>query len=404
MPPGREPTPGRAATLERGSIGSMARGGNLVPEADVTAMFEAIVPVYDRLNTLMTLGADARWRRLAAEAARLERGDGALDAACGTGKLARLLAERVGPFGRVEAVDLAPAMVARAAQEHRAFVQLTFQVANVLALPFEAGDFDAATIAFGLRNLADFEAGFSELARVVRPGGRVVCLELSLPPHRALARLYQATFRRTAPLAAALAGGPRGAYRYLPASLEGFPDAEALAATMRSAGLAEVSFRRLAGGAVALHVGRVGGGRSDGSGRSRRLWLGGEGRVDNRFSLDRDRPVGGQEGFSAEVLRVEVEDLRHQLDGSLAAPGVEGAGDPGCLVGSFVGGFVGIGTTQQAPHERVPGDARAQPHEEEPPAPGVVHRREYRRAPGDPSASPQGRAGSRDPTAGILRG
>jgi len=379
----------------------MARGGNLVPEADVTAMFEAIVPVYDRLNTLMTLGADARWRRLAAEAAGLERGDGALDAACGTGKLARLLAERVGPFGRVRAVDLAPAMVARAAQEHRAFVQLTFQVANVLALPFEAGDFDAATIAFGLRNLADFEAGFSELARVVRPGGRVVCLELSLPPHRALARLYHATFRRTAPLAAALAGGPRDAYRYLPASLDGFPDAEALAATMRSAGLAEVSFRRLAGGAVALHVGRVGSGRSGGS---RRLWLRGERRVDDRFGLDRDRPVGGQEGLSAEVLRVEIEDLRHQLDGSLAAPGVEGAGDPGRLVGPFVGGFVGIGATQHAPHERVPGDARAQPHEEEPPAPGVVHRREYRRAPGDPSASPQAPAGSRDPTAGILRG
>jgi len=379
----------------------MARGGNLVPEADVTSMFEAIVPVYDRLNTLMTLGADARWRRLAAEAAGLERGDGALDAACGTGKLARLLAERVGPFGRVEAVDLAPAMVARAAQEHRAFVQLTFQVANVLALPFEAGDFDAATIAFGLRNLADFEAGFSELARVVRPGGRVVCLELSLPPHRALARLYHATFRRTAPLAAALAGGPRDAYRYLPASLDGFPDAEALAATMRSAGLAEVSFRRLAGGAVALHVGRVGSGRSGGS---RRLWLGSKGRVDDRFGLDRDRPVGGQEGLSAEVLGVEVEDLRHQLDGSLAAPGVEGAGDPGRLVGPFVGGLVGIGAMQHAPHERIPGDARAQPHEEEPPAPGVVHRREYRRAPGHPSASPQGRAGSRDPTAGILRG
>ena len=235
----------------------MARDGNPVPEADVRAMFEAIVPVYDRLNTLMTLGADGRWRRLAAAATGLGPGESALDAACGTGKLARLLAERVGPFGRIEAVDLAPAMVARAAALQRGWVQLHFQVANVLEMPFPDGTFDAATIAFGLRNLADFRAGFRELGRVVRPGGRVVCLELSLPPQRALARLYRATFRRSAPLAAALVRAPRDAYRYLPASLEGFPDAEALAATMTSAGLTEVRFRRLAGGAVALHVGRA---------------------------------------------------------------------------------------------------------------------------------------------------
>ena len=122
---------------------------------------------------------------------------------------------------------------------------------------FAAAEFDAATIAFGLRNLADFEAGFRELARVVRPGGRVVCLELSTPARSAAwGRLFRATFSRLAPLAAS-AFGHGATYRYLPSSLEGFPDAPALAGDMGRAGLTEVSFRRLALGAVALHVGRV---------------------------------------------------------------------------------------------------------------------------------------------------
>ncbi|MFI5261787.1 MAG: ubiquinone/menaquinone biosynthesis methyltransferase [Candidatus Limnocylindrales bacterium] len=235
----------------------MARSGNDVPAADVTGMFDTIAPVYDRLNTLMTAGADERWRRLAAEAAGLEPGDAALDVACGTGRLAIRLARAVGPFGRVEAVDLSPVMVSRAAAAHRDHVQLHFALADALALPFPPGMFDAATIAFGLRNLADFRAGLAEMARVVRPGGRVVCLELSWPPSRVVAGAYRATFRRSAPLLAALVGGPVEAYRYLPASLEGFPDADAVGATMRSAGLADVRFRRLALGAVALHVGRV---------------------------------------------------------------------------------------------------------------------------------------------------
>jgi demethylmenaquinone methyltransferase / 2-methoxy-6-polyprenyl-1,4-benzoquinol methylase len=235
----------------------MARTGNRVPEPDVTAMFDTIAPVYDRVNTLMTAGSDERWRHLAAEAAELQSGGAALDVACGTGRLAVKLARAVGPFGRVEAVDLSPAMVARATADHRAYVQLRFSVANALALPFEAGAFDAATIAFGLRNLADFQRGFAEMARVVRPGGRVVCLELSLPRSRTVAMAYHATFRRSAPLMAALVGGSPEAYRYLPASLDGFPDADDLARTMGSAGLVDVRFRRLAMGAVALHVGRV---------------------------------------------------------------------------------------------------------------------------------------------------
>lgn len=219
-------------------------------------MFDDIAPVYDRLNTLMTFGADGGWRRAAVRATQLRPGDRAIDVACGTGKLAAELAARVGPFGKVLAVDLAPRMIELAAAAHDDVVQLEFRVANALALPAADGAFDAATIAFGLRNLPDFEAGFREMRRVVRPGGRVVCLELTVPRPRWWGRVYHAAFRRTAPLAGSLFGRT-SAYRYLPTSLEGFPDADRLAAAMRAAGLAEVTYRRLGLGGVALHVGVV---------------------------------------------------------------------------------------------------------------------------------------------------
>ena len=223
-------------------------------------MFDTIAPVYDRMNTLMTLGLVGRWRRAAVAATAVAPGDAVVDVACGTGKLAAALAERVGPFGRVLAIDLAPAMIGEASARHRDLVQLEFRVGDALALPVEDASFDAATIAFGLRNLADFEAGFRELARVVGPGGRVVCLELSLPRPRLWGRIYHGIFRRSAPLLGSLFGR-RDAYRYLPTSLQGFPDPDELVRTMLRAGLTDVSYRRLALGAVALHRGRVPDGR-----------------------------------------------------------------------------------------------------------------------------------------------
>jgi demethylmenaquinone methyltransferase/2-methoxy-6-polyprenyl-1,4-benzoquinol methylase len=235
---------------------SGARSGNPVPEASVAAMFDGIAPVYDRLNTLLTFGRDGRWRRRAVEASGLEPGGSVLDAACGTGKLAAELADRVGPFGRVLAVDLSPGMVSRGVASFADLVQLEFRVGNALALPAGDGEFDAATIAFGMRNLSDFEAGFRELRRVVRPGGRVVCLELTTPRPAWWGRLFLGTFRRVAPIGGRLFGRV-AAYRYLPASLDGFPDPDRLSATMLAAGLTDIRVRRMGLRSVALHVGIV---------------------------------------------------------------------------------------------------------------------------------------------------
>lgn len=236
-----------------------SRTGNEVDGPTVTALFDEIAPVYDRMNSIMTLGFDAGWRRAAVRAAGVGAGDAVIDVACGTGKLAEALADQVGPFGRVLAVDLAPGMIAEATARHRDLVQLEFTVGDALALPVVAASFDAATIAFGMRNLPDFAAGFRELARVVRPGGRVVCLELSVPRPRAWGRLFHGTFRRSAPVLGSMFG--RGAaYRYLPTSLDGFPTPEELVRTMLGAGLTDVVYRSLGLGSVALHVGRVPGG------------------------------------------------------------------------------------------------------------------------------------------------
>jgi demethylmenaquinone methyltransferase/2-methoxy-6-polyprenyl-1,4-benzoquinol methylase len=232
------------------------RAGNPIDEAEVRSMFDRIAPTYDRLNTILSFGADGRWRRAAVRAASLRPGDRVIDVACGSGKLAAELAIAVGPTGRVIGVDLSPGMIDVARRTQPALAQLEFVVANALALPVADGSFDAATIAFGLRNLADYEAGFRELARVVRPGGRVVCLELSLPRPAWWGRLFHAVFRRVSPLLG-VAVGQRDAYNYLPASLEGFPDAGRLAATMRAAGLASVRYRRFGLGSVALHAGSV---------------------------------------------------------------------------------------------------------------------------------------------------
>jgi demethylmenaquinone methyltransferase / 2-methoxy-6-polyprenyl-1,4-benzoquinol methylase len=223
------------------------RSGVLAPD-DVRRMFDRISPVYDAMNGVMTLGLDQRWRRLAA-AAVVRPGDRVLDACCGTGDLA-LAAREAG--GEVTGVDFSGAMLERA---RRKSTDIDWVRGDLLALPFEDESFDAATVGFGIRNVADLEAGLRELGRVLRPGGRLACLEITRP--RGLLRpFFRLWFDGLVPLAGrVLPGG--AAYTYLPASVRRFPGPRDLAGAFERSGFEDVSWRLLAGGIVALHVGRM---------------------------------------------------------------------------------------------------------------------------------------------------
>jgi demethylmenaquinone methyltransferase/2-methoxy-6-polyprenyl-1,4-benzoquinol methylase len=224
-----------------------------LPPDQVRAMFDRITPAYDRMNRVMSLGMDGSWRALAVRASGVAAGDAALDVCCGTGDLAIELLDAVSTRGRVVGLDFSQAMLDAA---RRKSSQIEWVRGDALALPFADGEFAAATIGFGMRNLPDPLRGFAELGRVVRPGGRVVCLELTDPPAWAapFARLWT---DRAVPLLGRLIARETDAYRYLPASVHRFPPADELAAVMGRAGLRRVRFRRLSGGAVAVHVGTV---------------------------------------------------------------------------------------------------------------------------------------------------
>jgi len=226
----------------------------------IEGMFGAIVPRYDLMNRLMTAGLDRRWRRLAAAEAGLRPGDEALDACCGTGDLALALL-RSCPGCHVTGADLTEAMLARAREKAAAWgeagARVDFVRADLLALPFDADRFAAATVAFGVRNVHDPRAAFAELRRVVRPGGRIVCLEMTSPPPGVGRRFHALWSDRVVPVLGRLIAGHGGAYSYLPASVATFPDAEGLAAVMAAAGLSRLRYRRLGLGAVSLHVGVV---------------------------------------------------------------------------------------------------------------------------------------------------
>ena len=221
--------------------------GVLTPDA-VRQMFDRIAPVYDVMNRVMTAGLDLRWRRLAAEAV-VRPGDRALDACCGTGDLAVACARR---GGVVTGLDFSPAMLERA---RRKLPSATWVEGDLLALPFEAGSFEAATVGFGVRNVADLRKGLAELRRVLVPDGRVAVLEIT-QPSGVLAPFYRLWFDRIVPLLGKLLKGG-AAYTYLPASVRRFPGPDELAGLMESVGFSDVSYRTFAGGIVALHIGRA---------------------------------------------------------------------------------------------------------------------------------------------------
>lgn len=227
--------------------------GNDAPPAQVRAMFDRIAPVYDGMNAAISGFQEPRWRRLAVRAAGLGPGMRALDVACGTGKVAADLHAAVSPGGSVLGIDFSPRMIERASAAFADRAGLAFAVGDALALPVEEGTFDAATIAFGMRNLADHRQGFAELRRAVRPGGRVVCLEIARPRGR-VGRAIQAWFDRVVPVIGRMVG-QGSAYAYLVRSTKAYPTPERIAEIMAEAGLERVRWTALSGGIVTLHVG-----------------------------------------------------------------------------------------------------------------------------------------------------
>jgi demethylmenaquinone methyltransferase/2-methoxy-6-polyprenyl-1,4-benzoquinol methylase len=224
--------------------------------SDVRGMFDRIAGVYDLMNSAMTAGMHHRWRERAADRAELGPGDSALDVCCGTGDLAIELRRRVGRGGRVVGCDFSEPMLelAREKADRLELSDVEFEWADALDLPYRDVSFDAVTVGFGVRNLADLEAGVAELSRVLRPGGRLVILEITQPRRPPLSHFHSLWFDHVVPVLGALAGD-RAAYSYLPESVRSFPPPEGLAALMDAAGLERIRWLLLAGGIIAIHSG-----------------------------------------------------------------------------------------------------------------------------------------------------
>jgi len=209
-------------------------------------MFDRIARRYDRVNTVLSVGTDAGWRRRAAVESRLPGGGSALDVACGSGKLTAELARQAGPRGRVVGLDFSPRMLDVARREHPG---LTFVEGDALNLPFEDSSFDATTIAFGLRNLADPIRGLREMIRVARRG---VVLEFVRPPKGPVGGAYRLYLRTLLPAIGGAISGDRGAYRYLSDTVDSYRTPEQLVAMAGQAGWSAVRFIPLALGTVGV--------------------------------------------------------------------------------------------------------------------------------------------------------
>ena len=214
-------------------------------------MFSRLVPQYDRMNRLMTAGRDGRWRTLAVQASRPQDGV-VLDLGAGTGDLSAEF--RRHGAAHVIGLDVSAAMLTRA-EEKFGREGIDWLQGDALHLPVADDAFDVVASAFVMRNLPDLAGSFEEMARVLKPGGRLVGLDITHPPDSAWGSVLRLGFEQGVTRVAGLLSGDRSAYRYLPNSLTGYPTADELSAMLEAVGLVDVSYRRLSMGAVALHVG-----------------------------------------------------------------------------------------------------------------------------------------------------
>jgi demethylmenaquinone methyltransferase/2-methoxy-6-polyprenyl-1,4-benzoquinol methylase len=221
----------------------------------VRGMFDRIAGVYDLMNSAMTAGLHHQWRERAVDRAEVGPGSDALDICCGTGDLALALRRRIGPDGRVVGSDFSEPMLELARRKSgEEGLPVEFGWADALELPYGDESFDAVTIGFGARNLADLDRGLAEMARVLRPGGRVVILEITRPQREPLSSFYSLWFDRIVPVLGSVAGDSE-AYSYLPNSVRNFPAPRELAERMDAAGFTAIRWLLLAGGIIAIHSG-----------------------------------------------------------------------------------------------------------------------------------------------------
>lgn len=223
-------------------------------------MFDRIAGRYDLLNSLMTAGLHHAWRERAVDRAEVSPGDSVLDVCCGTGDLSFELAGRVSPGGHVVGCDFSEPMLdlAREKAADRE-VPVRFEWADALELPYDEGRFDAVTVGFGVRNFADRDRGLREMARVLKPGGRLVILEFTTPTRPPFSTFYSLWFDRIVPVLGRLTPNPE-AYSYLAESVQSFPTPERLAAKMDDAGFEQIRWLLTAGGILAIHSGVAGAG------------------------------------------------------------------------------------------------------------------------------------------------
>ena len=261
MPTPIPTTPPNQTTPTTSTTPTGARpAGSIRSAGDIEILFGQIVRRYDTMNRLMTGGRDGAWRRMVARAAVMGGRDGqVLDVATGTGDLAIALA--AAGARSVMGIDISQPMLDAAASKIAtrsatgAGLPIDLRHADAMRLPFDDDTFDACTVSFGLRNMPDYAAAVTEMVRVLRPGGRWVCLELTpfrVPILRAGFGLY---FERVVPIVGGVISGERDAYRYLPSSVQHFPPASELLVLMQRAGLVNTRYRLLGGGTVAMHLG-----------------------------------------------------------------------------------------------------------------------------------------------------
>lgn len=239
------------------STPNTSQSGAISSKENVQEMFDTIVPRYDLMNHVMTMGMDFRWRRLVANLAKeTESGqsDMVVDVACGTGDVA-FECEKVG-VPLVTGLDYSPGMIAEAKRKAaKRNSEVFFIEGDAMEMPFDDDRADAATISFGMRNLPDYAAGVKEMARIVKPGGKVICLEMTPYRRPILKYPFQFYFKQVMPLIGWALTREYTAYKYLPESVEKFPTADEMADIFRDAGLENVRYELLGFGTVALHVG-----------------------------------------------------------------------------------------------------------------------------------------------------